>query len=297
MLRFSHLTNGLGADSTTRPQTWALARATFAIGVLALTCGLSCPATAQAPDVGPGNVPQTAPSPASPVETDPGKAPTTSPSLSPPSEVGSTTSVRTMRGRKGGDRGRHGRPKLQSVVVPPRVVMVFPPDVSSHITGGVPSYVGTISLDIQEARVELTGYYSPIFFIGSLPSIRRANTEGTLTSSDITSPFDVTAKLQKIMNSTLYDMALVSSIDDYQFDAASRQVSIVMSIRLIDFLDTGRSRTASESFPFATKPTAIPSSTSERILATQAIRDLTERLMSEVLPSTRPSMSPVLRRN
>ena len=297
MLRFSHLINGQGHASNPRPRMWATARGTFAMGVLALTCGLSCPAIAQAPDVGPGNVPQTAAPPASPVETNSGKAPSTSPSLIPPSEAGPITPSRASRGRKGGDRGRHGRPRLQSAPIPQRVVMVFPPDISSHITGGVPTYLATTSLDIQEARVELTGYYAPIFFIGSLPSIRRANTEGTLTSSDITSPFDVTGKLQKIMSSTLYDMALVSSIDDYQFDLANRQVNIVMSIRLIDFFDTGRSRTASESFPFATKPTAIPSSTSERILATQAIRDLTERLMSEVLPSTRPSMSPVLRRN
>ncbi len=286
MLRFSHLTGGSRHSSSIRTMAWK----TFAIGALLLVCGV--PSRAAGQDVGPGAAPPTAPPPASPVEANSGKPATTSPTVGTASGTGVSAARQKGRSRVGRDNsGRRGHLKMDTAAITPRVVLLFPPDVSSHITTGVvPPFLTGISSEIQETRLQFTGVYEPVFFIGSLPSIRRANTEGTLSNADLNPPFDANAKLQKIISATLYDMALVSSIDDYQFDPTTRQVSIVMSVRLIDFFDSSRSRTASESYPFTTNPTVIPQSTSERILATQAIRDITERLMSEVLPK---GMAPV----
>ena len=161
-------------------------------------------------------------------------------------------------------------------VVPVRTVLVFPTDTK----GGVSDQVGDDVVNVEESRLSLTKLYSPIEFLSSIPTVKLALSEQTLTLADVKKPFDSDSKLKKLSGVTGYDIVLVSSIDDYEYDAAKNQVSVVMSARLIDY--AGAKAVVRSAAQSATSP-AGAANTPELKLATDLVRGLMDKLMTAIL--------------
>ena len=112
-----------------------------------------------------------------------------------------------------------------------KVVLVFPSDTKGGVSDEL---VDTIS-EVEKSRLQAAGGYRSVYFLPSLAVIRRALTEQTLNAQDVRSPYDNENKLKKLVQLTGYNMVLVSSVEDYQFDADSKVVNLVMSARLVDY--------------------------------------------------------------
>jgi hypothetical protein len=176
---------------------------------------------------------------------------------------------------KSSDKGAKGQKAA------PRAVLVFPTDTK----GGTSDQIVDMITDVVQGRLAASDRYHSVYFLSSLPTIRRALTEATLSQTDVKNPFDNDTKVKKVARIAGYDMALVTSIDDYQYDAAKNQVSMVMSARLVDVAG-GNPRAAAES---GTSSLPAPKSATELTLAEKVSRDLTEKLMTALLGTPKPS--------
>lgn len=158
-----------------------------------------------------------------------------------------------------------------------RRVLVFPPDTK----GGVSDQLTDIVSDVEQARLALSNDYRSAYFTIALPTIRRALLESSLSTGDTSAPFDDLTKAKKLAQIAGYDMVLVTSIDDYQYDAAKKKISLVMSARLIDLSkDKPVIRSAGES---AASADNAAKSEKDIAPALQVARDLTEKIMSDIL--------------
>jgi hypothetical protein len=171
---------------------------------------------------------------------------------------------------------KKSNPPVKSQDMPPRNVLVFPTDTK----GGVSDQVADDAVNVVKSRLSLTKMYSPLEFLTSIPTVKLALSEQSLTLADVKKPFDSDPKLRKLSGITGYDLILVSSIDDYEYDAAKNQVSIVMSARLIDYAGAKAvPRSAAQS---ATSP-ADTGNTPELKIATDLVRSLMDKLMTAIL--------------
>jgi hypothetical protein len=167
-------------------------------------------------------------------------------------------------------------PPAKGPAMPARSVLVFPTDTK----GGVSDQVGDDVVSVEKSRLSLSKMYSPIEFLASIPTVKLAISEQTLTQNDVKKPFDSDAKLKKLSGVTGYDLLLVSSIDDYEYDAAKNQVSVVMSARLIDY--SGAKAVVRSAAQSATSP-AGAGNTPELKIATDVVRSLMDKLMTAIL--------------
>lgn len=123
--------------------------------------------------------------------------------------------------------------------LPSRIVLVFPTDAKDRIS----RQLSDVITDLAREKMVESGNYQTVYFLGSLPTVRRALLEGAdgdegrtkLAPTDVDAPFDDDAKLKRLIPVTGYDMALVSAIDSYSYDDKKNQVSMLLSMRLIDF--------------------------------------------------------------
>lgn len=167
-------------------------------------------------------------------------------------------------------------------VVVARHVLVFPTDTK----GGVGDQVADDIASVIQSRLSLAKIYEPIAFLPSIPTVKLAVAEQTLTQADIKKPFDSDAKLKKLSGVTSYDMVFVSSIDDYQYDSAKNQVSVVMSARLIDY--SGAKAVVRSAAQSATSP-ENGGNTPELKIATELLRTLTDKLMTAIITPKPPT--------
>ncbi len=167
-----------------------------------------------------------------------------------------------------------------------RIALVFPVDAK----GAAAEQLSDVVTDVEKSRLGATGQYGGISFLTSLPSIRRAVGEQSLTSADVQPPFATRTKAQKLTTTAGYDLGVISSLDQYEYNADKQNVSIVLSIQMIDFAqDPPRSYTAADSVTTAPKSAKNATDTTA---AEEATRNLTEKLMTNVLNSATGAKSP-----
>lgn len=158
-----------------------------------------------------------------------------------------------------------------------RKVLIFRPETK----GGMSDQLTDMIIDVEQGRLRISGRYRSILFLASLPTIRRAVIEQSLSTADVNPPFDSDAKIKKLTQTAGYDMALVTSVDDYQYDADKGQISLVMSARLIDYAgEKPVIRSVGESAMTAEKAAKDDKDIAP---ALQLARELTEKLMAELL--------------
>ncbi len=167
-------------------------------------------------------------------------------------------------------------PAESNTPVEAKTVLVFQTDAK----GGVSAAVGDDIQDVIKSRLSATKLYSPVSFSGSIPTVKLAMTQQTLTASDIKHPFDIDSKLKKLSGITGYTLVLVSSIDDYQLDPATGVISVVMSARLVDY--SGAKAVVRSAAQSADSP-ANKANKPELEVATALVRSLTDKLMTSVL--------------
>lgn len=162
----------------------------------------------------------------------------------------------------------------------PTVVLVFPLDAK-----GTGEQLSDIVTDVIKSRLELSGKYTGISYLTSLPSIRKAVNEQTLSQTDVQPPFTSRTKVQKLAATAGYNFAIVSSLDQYDYNADTQNVSIVLSITLTDFSSgTPKNFTAAE--PVTTAAKSAKNAT-DTVAAEAAVRALTEKLIASVLNSAK----------
>ena len=167
-----------------------------------------------------------------------------------------------------------------------RLVLVFPVDAK----GAAAEQLSDIITDVEKARLSTSGMYSGISFLTSLPSIRRAVGEQSLTQADVQPPFATRTKAQKLTTTAGYDMAVISSLDSYEYNADNQNVTMVLSMQMIDFSgDTPRNYTAADTVTTAPKSAKNATDTTA---SEQAARSLTEKLMTSVLNSAKGAKTP-----
>ena len=168
------------------------------------------------------------------------------------------------------DNGKNG-------YVAKRVVLVFPVDAK----GAAAEQLSDIITDVEKARLASTGNFGTVSFLASLPSIRRGLNEQSLTPADINAPYATTAKAQRLTNAAGYDAAIISSLDSYEYNADNQNVTMVLSIQMIDYSGaTPRNYTAANTV--TTPPKSVKNAT-DTTATTEAARNLTEQLMTDVL--------------
>ena len=163
-----------------------------------------------------------------------------------------------------------------SMPVEAKTVLVFQTDAK----GGVSAAVGDDIQDVIKSRLSASKMYSPVTFSSSIPTVKLAMTQQLVTASDMKHPFDVDSKLKKLSGVTGYSLVLVSSIDDYELDAATGVISVVMSARLVDYSGAKAVvRSAAQSAASPENKTNKP----ELEVATALVRSLTDKLMTSIL--------------
>lgn len=166
-----------------------------------------------------------------------------------------------------------------------RIVVVFPVDAK-----GASESLSDIITDVEKARLSTSGQYSGISFLTSLPSVRRSVNEQSLTQTDILPPYAMRTKAQKLTMAAGYDVAMVSSLDSYEYSADNQNVTMVLTIQMIDFSGTTpRNYTAADT---VTTPAKSAKNATDTMAAETAARSLAEKLMTSVLNSAMGPKTP-----
>lgn len=177
------------------------------------------------------------------------------------------------------DNGKRGRQSMVQVDKP--VVLVFPPDTK----GGPSDQLVDVILDVEKGRLIGTQKYGALTFNANLSSVRRALNEQSIASTDTTPPFDSLSKSQKLASLTGYKYVLTTSLDDYQYDADKQQITVIMTVKLVDFTGTSP-RIVSIGDSASSAPKAARDA-NDIGPALDVTRSLTEKLMTQVLSPTR----------
>ncbi|HLJ56333.1 MAG TPA: hypothetical protein VKT77_14930, partial [Chthonomonadaceae bacterium] len=164
----------------------------------------------------------------------------------------------------------------EKMAVASRTVLVFPTDGK----GGISDQLSDVVTDTMRARIGASGKYQTVYFLRSLPTVVRALNESTLTNNEVSHPFDDDAKLKKLMPQTSFDLALTTSVDSYNYDAAKNQVTLLISARLIDFRGAKPVvKAAAENASSA----ASGGNAREIDLATEVAHNIAEKLITSLL--------------
>ena len=105
-----------------------------------------------------------------------------------------------------------------------KTVLIFPADTT--LDGTAPTLADIIT-EVQQAKLQASGKFSTVRYRRSMPSIRRGVADGSLGTPDVDKPYDVSdAKVKRLAGLAGYPVTLVTTINDYQYDAAKNQVSL-----------------------------------------------------------------------
>ena len=162
-------------------------------------------------------------------------------------------------------------------------LLLFPFDSSDPSTAEYAS----LATNVAWSRLVLSGKYQPIRFYQYLPPIARAMQDQDIGSDDVSAPFsEDNTKGLKLAEIADYQYIMLGSIDSYDYNANTHQVSVTMSGRLLK-VSGGRivnSVTLSGEYK-------NPNS-SEKSVADHAVRSTADKLMSELLNPIRKSTAP-----
>jgi hypothetical protein len=163
-----------------------------------------------------------------------------------------------------------------------RVVVAFPPETK----GGVSDQIADVITDVVQSRLTLSGKYRTVFFLPSMPTVRRGLLENSLTRDEVDHPVATDARIKKLTQLTGHDMAVVVSIIDYQYDKAANKVSMVLSAKLLDYTAGTAPRGTNRNGDSPDKPSA---KATEYDLAAALARDLTEKMVSDLMTAKKPA--------
>jgi len=158
-------------------------------------------------------------------------------------------------------------------------VLVFPFDVPSTVSGR--DEVKMVLTDQSSGRLALAGTYAVTVYNKHLPTVARLHLDQSLTDSDVAEPYaEDNLKGPKIAKMTGFDVVMLGSVDDYQYNEAEKSVTVVVSGRLVD-VKTGK---------FIATPVTLQgtsrkgSNAKEPALALEAARSAGDLLMSKLVP-------------
>ncbi len=167
---------------------------------------------------------------------------------------------------------------------PLRIVLIFPIDTDAE---GVAPTLSDAVVEVQQKKLEASEKYSTVKYRRTLPAIRRGFADGSLGSPDVDKPYDASdAKVKRLASLTNYPITLVTTLNDYQYDAAKNQVSLVMTMKMVDFSkDPPVVKSAGDSYisPEGAK------GKKESAVAMEAARAATEKMMTDLLSPAKPA--------
>ena len=164
-------------------------------------------------------------------------------------------------------------------------VLLTPPET----VGGVSDQLVDDIIRVLQRRLLLTGEYSGVFMRSSLSTIKRGVTDKRLTSADIEKPFVSNVKLEKLSTVAGYKSILTSSVSDYKYDEAKKNVTFDLTLRWLDF-STGKATARAASETFVGKPGS--KGQTEVQIALDTIRDAAEKLSKQLIPVPEVELSP-----
>ncbi len=180
----------------------------------------------------------------------------------------------TAQGKKKNEKEAPSAPKAE-----PKRIFQFPTDSPEG------SKANTLT-DIVERgiarRLSNNDEYAVAMFFPAMPLIRRALINHEIDRKDVDKPYDKTEKAKKLATLAGYTLVVLSSINDYQYNADKKQVTLDISIRIVDF--SGEKPVVIKFVAeTATSPADTGKDKTEDKIAIDFARDLVEKLIKDVL--------------
>ena len=157
-------------------------------------------------------------------------------------------------------------------------LLFFPFDVDPSITNDITNVTNMLN-DVAISRLEVTKEYSVMRYSWSFPTIKRMVADNVITSDDSKPPFsDDNIKLVKLTKGLDYTIAMVGSVDEYNYDPDKHTLEITVSARLVDV-------TKKVVLKLAARTISSPSemSMTENQIAVQTARKAGDLLMNDLL--------------
>lgn len=165
-------------------------------------------------------------------------------------------------------------------------VLVYPPDSK----GSASAPLVDVVTEVEQSRLMTSGSYRGLLYQRSMPSIRRAVLDQTLSAEAVHPPFDDNAKVTRLTRFIGYSLLLVGSIESYEYDADKKQVSLILSGRLMD-ISGEKPRVLRSSIISEQGPANPDKSAKEETLAPKVAREAAEKLMTDLLQPVKPAPS------
>lgn len=161
----------------------------------------------------------------------------------------------------------------------PKRILLFPVDFQEG------SKASTLADAIERSitrRLTEKDQYAVTAFFPAMSLIKRAVIQRQIDKKDVEHPYDKTDKAKKLADIAGYNLVILSSINDYQYDATKKQVTLDISIRIVDFAGE---KPAVVTFvaETATSPASTDANPNEEKIALDFARDFIEKLMKDVL--------------
>lgn len=112
--------------------------------------------------------------------------------------------------------------------------------------------------------------------------IKRALIDRQIDRKDLKKPFDNLPKAKKIANLLGFNLVLLVSINDYQYDEAKRQVTLDVSMRIVDFSGE-KPKVEKYVAETATSPANAPKDKGEPQIGADLLNELGEKLIKDML--------------
>jgi|YelNatPaOPRAMG01_1025707.scaffolds.fasta_scaffold40447_2 hypothetical protein len=167
-------------------------------------------------------------------------------------------------------------------------LLFFPFDVDPSITNDITSVTNMLN-DVAISRLEVTNEYSVMRYSWSFPTIKRMVADNLITADDAKPPFsDDNIKLVKLTKGLDFTIAMVGSVDEYNYDPDKHTLEITVSARLVNV-------TKNVVIKLAARTISSPSemNMTEKQIAEQTARKAGDLLMDDLLsvPKTEKSNS------
>jgi hypothetical protein len=175
-------------------------------------------------------------------------------------------------------------PKKGATEAAARIIVVFPPETK----GGVSDQIADTISEVVQSRLSLSGQYRTVYFLASAPTVRRALIESTVTKEEVDKPVAIDSRIKKLTLLSGHDMAVAVSIIDYQFDKATNKVSMVLSAKILDYTGAAPHGTNRN----GESPAKLASKATEYDLAAALARDLTDKMMTDLLAPKKAMPAP-----
>lgn len=200
-----------------------------------------------------------------------------------------TPTTDKMQGKKGHKKSHAPKPaktdpKKGMMEAAARIIVVFPPETK----GGVSDQIADTISEVVQSRLTLSGQYRTVYFLASSPTIRRALLESTVTKEEVDKPVAIDSRIKKLTQLSGHDMAVAVSIIDYQFDKATNKVSMVLSAKILDYTGAAPRGTNRN----GESPAKLASKATEYDLAAALARDLTDKMMTDLLAPKKAMAAP-----